>query len=65
MKRSIKKRLIVIILVIAGVILGIHLHNEKKNADQEADEDWRNVHKVMITLPSDAVEIKVREGKKP
>ncbi|WP_138090736.1 hypothetical protein [Halalkalibacterium halodurans] len=43
MKRSNKKRLIVIILVIAGVILGIHLHNEKKHADQEAEMDWRRI----------------------
>ncbi|TES50181.1 hypothetical protein E2L07_16645 [Halalkalibacterium halodurans] len=35
MKGSTKKRLIVIILVIAGIILGVYLHNEKKNADEE------------------------------
>ncbi|TPE68354.1 hypothetical protein [Halalkalibacterium halodurans] len=43
MKRSNKKRLIVIILVIAGAIFGIHLHNEKKHADQEAEMDWRRI----------------------
>ncbi|MED3648091.1 hypothetical protein P4475_14995 [Halalkalibacterium halodurans] len=43
MKGSTKKRLIVIILVIAGCILGIHLHNEKKHADQEAETNWRRI----------------------
>ncbi|MED3648089.1 hypothetical protein P4475_14985 [Halalkalibacterium halodurans] len=43
MKGSTKKRLIVIILVIAGVILGIHLHNEKKHADEELElAQYRN-----------------------
>ncbi|TPE66772.1 hypothetical protein [Halalkalibacterium halodurans] len=43
MKRSNKKRLIVIILVIAGIILGVYLHNEKKNADQELELAWYRI----------------------
>ncbi|TPE68356.1 hypothetical protein [Halalkalibacterium halodurans] len=43
MKGSTKKRLIVIILVIAGSILGIYLHNEKKSADQELNLAWYRI----------------------
>ncbi|MED4081077.1 hypothetical protein P4637_08405 [Halalkalibacterium halodurans] len=43
MKGSTKKKLIVILLVIAGAILGIHLHNEKKNADQEVKMAWGRI----------------------